>query len=207
MCASRRRRRSSTRSGSRLCTCSMWRRHTLLSACEKYTNGMRIGSVMLRWTSSVVGISQNGATTNTAGMATRIIIRAAAPLPARSLRTQSRIESGSRRPQQYRTYWSAFGRVLSLTGLSCRLAGSERRLERRHNQSDQAPCRRLEHVEEVEIVAPQRDLPVVNLEHAADPELKPERAEDQRVGAFGEHSGTVGGDAMDLHLERAGTSQ
>ena len=80
----------------------MWRRHTLFSACEKYTNGMRIGSVMLRWTSSVVGISQNGASTSTAGTATRRIIRPVAPLPVRSLRTQSRIESGSCPPQQYR---------------------------------------------------------------------------------------------------------
>lgn len=70
----------------------------LFSACEKYTNGMRIGNVMLKWTSSDVGISQNGASTSTAGTATRIIIRMAAPLPARSLRTQSRIESGSRAP-------------------------------------------------------------------------------------------------------------
>ena len=47
----------------------------------------------------------------------------------------------------------------------------------------------------------------MDLEHAADPELQPERAEDERVGAFGEHSGAVGGDPMDLHLERAGTAQ
>ena len=53
---------------------------------------------MLRWTSNVVGTSQNGASTNTAGTATRSIILRVAPLPARSLRTQSSIESGSRAP-------------------------------------------------------------------------------------------------------------
>ena len=61
---------------------------------------------------------------------------------------------------------------------------------------------RLGHVEQVKVVAPQRDSPVVHLEHAAYPELQPQRAEDQRVAAFGEHRGTVGGNAVDLHLER-----
>jgi hypothetical protein len=38
--------------------------------------------VMLRWTSSVVGMNQNGMSTTTAGTATRTIIRPTAPLPS-----------------------------------------------------------------------------------------------------------------------------
>jgi hypothetical protein len=78
----------------------MCRRQILFSACEKYTNGMRIGTVMLRCTYKVVGISQNGASISTAGISTRTISRRVAPGPARSLRTQSSIESGSRLPRQ-----------------------------------------------------------------------------------------------------------
>ena len=49
---------------------------TLLSAWEKNANGIRIPNL---------------------GMKTRIIVRTVAPLPARSLRTQSCIEAGSAR--------------------------------------------------------------------------------------------------------------
>ena len=48
------------------------------------------------------GSARTGSSTSTAGTATRRIIRPVAPLPVRSLRTQSRIESGSCPPQQYR---------------------------------------------------------------------------------------------------------
>src|SRR6202043_3367268 len=156
----------------------MCRRHTLFSACEKYTNGMRIGSVMLRWTSSVVGISQNGASTRTAGTATRSIIRRVAPLPARSRRTQSRIESGSRAPAQYRTNCQAFGVVRAV--LLFIAEPLKRSFERGHDQRGHATQGRLKNVEKVKVAPPQRDSPVVHLEHAANPELQPQRADNQR---------------------------
>jgi len=70
-----------------------------------------------------------------------------------------------------------------------------------HHQCRQTARGGLEHVEEVEVVPPQRDPPVVDLEHAAHPELQPQGAEDQRIGAFGEYRRAVGRDAVDLHLE------
>src|SRR5437588_8781427 len=48
---------------------------------------------------------------------------------------------------------------------------------------------------------------MMNFEHTADPELEPQRTEDQRVRAFGQNGRTIAGDAMDLHLERAGAQR
>ncbi len=76
----------------------MWRRQTLFNACEKNTNGIRIGSVVDRCRYNDMGNNQNGVRINTAGMATRIIMRTVAPRPARSSATHCFIESGSRRP-------------------------------------------------------------------------------------------------------------
>ena len=76
----------------------MCRRHTLFSACEKNTNGIRIGSVVDRCRYSDIGMIQNGVRISTAGMKTRTIIRTVAPGPARSSATHCRIEFGSRLP-------------------------------------------------------------------------------------------------------------
>src|SRR5438445_3872904 len=41
----------------------------------------------------------------------------------------------------------------------------------------------------------------MDFEYAAHPELEAQRAEDQRVGAFGQHGVTLCGNAVDLHFE------
>src|ERR1700730_13861695 len=79
------------------------------------TYGAKIGSDILRCTTNVVGISQNGASPRTQGIAQRIIVRIVAPLPPRSWRTQSRIESGRTRPWQYAMYWRPVGRRLPVS--------------------------------------------------------------------------------------------
>ena len=68
----------------------MWRLHTLFRAWEKYTNGMKMGSVILACRYNDIGMNQISAGTEVASIATRIIIRTVAPGPAKSLATQER---------------------------------------------------------------------------------------------------------------------
>ena len=150
---------------------------------------------MDRCTSSVVGMNQNGIRIRNAGMKTRIIMRTVAPLPARSLRTQSRIESGSRSAVAVA---DVFAEVRP-GACRCSFAHSQRLAQRAGTTIAGATPRTvaLKKSKHVEVVPPQRDSAGVHLEGAAHPELKPQRPEDQRVGALGQHRVAFGGDAVE----------
>ena len=150
---------------------SMWRRQTLFNAWEKNTNGIRIGTVVDRCRYRDIGISQNGISIRHCGdedpdhhpdrgaLSSQIV---GAPTEA------------SRRAAPFRSSSD----VLEGVRVGAALVGSIGRLQRRAqggNHDARQPAQGgLEHREEVEVVAPQRDSPVVHLEHAADPELQPQ---------------------------------
>src|SRR6476620_8361356 len=95
------------------------------------------------------------------------------------------------------------GRRRSTNSAGCRAASDlQGGAQRRDDYPGHAATESLEHVVDIHVVTPQRDPPVMHLEDPAGPELNPQRSQDERIGAFGQHHGAVCGNAVDLHLER-----
>src|ERR1700722_8489958 len=67
--------------------------------------------------------------------------------------------------------------------------------------SQQSAQQTLVEVDEVEVVAPQHDLAVADVEAATNPDPDVELAERQEVGALGEDRWTVGTDRVDQNIE------
>ena len=127
-----------------------------------------------------------------------MVTAAAQLVSCRQLRTSRRRVQQRYRQRTDRRHRSAAGVVAGVRRTrrhrACRVwranvAGdrAELRAQRRHDGAGHPADDRLREVEHVEVVAPQRDAAVAHLEHAAHPELHSHRAEDQHVGAFGEH--------------------
>ena len=65
--------------------------------------------------------------------------------------------------------------------------------QRRYEDADKAAQRRRRVIHPVEAIAPEDDLPVLDVEAAADPELDPQSSQLQHVGAFGQDRVVGGG--------------